>query len=133
MTDKILGIENKYEEVFTSTRLKPIKNIKEVSNMVKQVATSFIVEKLKIPEETLINIKNDSGNIIEIDGEKIGIYKDVNGKIHSVKPTCTHLGCTLSWNNADKTWDCPCHGSRFNYDGKNIYDPAFRDLKTFNL
>lgn len=133
VTDKILGIENKYEEVFTSTRLKPIKNIKEVSNMVKQVATSFIVEKLKIPEETLINIKNDSGDIIEIDGEKIGIYKDVNGKIHSVKPTCTHLGCTLSWNNADKTWDCPCHGSRFNYDGKNIYDPAFRDLKTFNL
>ena len=133
IADKILGIENKYEEVFTSTRLKPIKNIKEVTNMIKQVATSFVVEKLKIPEETLGKIKNDSGDIIEIDGSKIGIYKDINGNTHAVKPTCTHLGCTLKWNNADKTWDCPCHGSRFDYTGKNLYDPALKDLKTFNL
>ena len=133
VTDKILGIENKYESAFTSTRLKPIKNIEEVTNMVKQTATSLVIEKLKIPDNTLNDISNDSGRILEIDGNKVGIYKDTSGNIHAVKPTCTHLGCTLSWNNADKTWDCPCHGSRFNYNGKNIYDPAFQDLETFNL
>lgn len=133
VADKILGIENKYEEVFTSTRLKPIKNIEEVTNMIKQTAKSLVIEKLKIPDNTLNDIQNDSGRIIEIDGNKIGIYKDSSGNIHAIKPTCTHLGCMLSWNNADKTWDCPCHGSRFDYTGKNIYDPAFRNLQAFNL
>ena len=101
--------------------------------MLKQTTTSLVVEKLKIPDDTIKDIKNNNAKIIEIDGNKIGIYKDSSGNIYAVKPTCTHLGCTLSWNNADKTWDCPCHGSRFNYDGKNIYDPAFKNLETFNL
>lgn len=133
ITDKILGIENKYEEAFTSTRLKPIKNRWEMKDMLKQVATSLVVEKLKIPDETLNKIENDSGAIAEVDGHKIGIYKDSSGKIYAVKPTCSHLGCTLSWNNVDKTWDCPCHGSRFDYKGKNMYDPAIKDLESYNL
>ena len=133
IADKILGIENKYEEAFTSTRLKPIKNIEELKNMLKQTATSLVVEKLKIPDDTIKDIKNNNGRIVEIDGNKIGIYKDNSGNLFAVKPICTHLGCSLVWNNADKTWDCPCHGSRFNYKGINIYDPAFKSLETYNL
>ena len=47
-----------------------------------------------------------------------------------VIPKCMHLGCELSWNNLDKTWDCPCHGSRYMFDGKLIYGPSKQDLKT---
>lgn len=133
VTDKILGIENKYEQAFTSTRLKPVKNIEEMKNMFKQTTKSLIIEKFKISDDTIKSLENNTGNIIEKDGEKIGIYKNSNGKIYAVKPTCTHLGCTLSWNNVDKTWDCPCHGSRFDYTGKNMYDPALKNLQTFNL
>ena len=58
-----------------------------------------------------------------------GIYKDKNGKMYGVVPYCKHLGCELSWNNLEKTWDCPCHGSRFDEDGGVIDNPATGDLE----
>ena len=128
-----LGIENKYEDAFTSTRLKPIKNIEEMSNMLKQTTTSLVIDKFKIPNDTLNTIEKDTGCIVEIDGNKIGIYKGTINIIYAVKPICSHLGCLLTWNNIDKTWDCPCHGSKFDYTGKNIYDPAIKDLEKYNL
>lgn len=79
------------------------------------------------------NIENDTGHVLEYKGQKVGFYKDKNGKIYTVKPICTHLGCLLSWNNLDKTWDCPCHGSRFNYMGHQLYNPAIRDLDVLEV
>lgn len=131
--DKILGIENKYSFVYDSTRFSPIKNRGEIKNMASQVIKSFITNRIKIPEEDLSTIKNDNGGIIRVNGSAVGIYKDINGKIYAVDPTCTHLGCLLTWNNLDKTWDCPCHGSRFDYTGKNIYDPAFKNLDIYDV
>ena len=129
ITDKILGKENKYVSIYDSTRMKLIKNRQEVGNMVKQTIKSFITNKIKIPEEKISKIKKDNGGIIKIDGTNVGIYRDKEGKIHAVNPVCSHLGCLLTWNNIDKTWDCPCHGSRFNYDGENIYEPAIKGLE----
>lgn len=131
--DKILGEENKYSFVYDSTRFSPIKNRGEMKNIASQVIKSFITNRIKIPEEDLSAIKNDNGGIIKVNGSAVGIYKDINGKVFAVDPTCTHLGCLLTWNNLDKTWDCPCHGSRFDYTGKNIYDPAFKDLDTYDV
>ena len=133
ITNKILGRENKYEDVFNSKRLKPIKNYEELTNMVKEVGYSLIINKLKKTDERLENLKNDEGNIIDVDGQKVGVYKDKKGNIYAVKPYCTHLGCELSWNNLDKTWDCPCHGSRFDYEGRNLYDPAIKNLEKLNI
>ncbi len=131
ITDKILGKENPYEDVFTSTRLKLIKNHKELGNMVKEVATAWTVEKLKIPEEKLHDIEKGTGGMIEFEDKKVGAYRDENGKVYIVKPVCSHLGCELTWNNLEKTWDCPCHGSRFTYDGKSIYDPSIKNLEVY--
>lgn len=133
IVDNIRGIANKYSYLFDSNRLKPIKNIDEMKNIIVQSANSLLIEKLKSSNMTLETIANNSGGIIEINHQKIGIYKDINGNIYAVKPICTHLGCLLSWNDVDKTWDCPCHGSRFSYSGENIYDPAFKNLETYDL
>ena len=133
VTDKIIGKENEFEEIFKATRLKPIKNRWELKNMIKQSVNSIALNKLKIEPDDINKIENDNGAIIEIDGENIGIYKDSTGKIYAVKPVCTHLGCLLAWNNLDKTWDCPCHGSRFEFKGNNIYEPAIQKLETKNL
>lgn len=131
--DKILGKNNKYEEVFRSTRLEPIKNGTEFTNMLKQVSSSLVFDKFKIPKETLNNIGKDEGKIVEVSGSKVGVYRDSAGKFYAVKPVCSHLGCELSWNNLDKTWDCPCHGSRFSYTGKSIYAPSIKDLEIIDI
>ncbi len=131
--DKILGKENKYEFVYKSTRMHPLKNKGEMTNIVSQVFKSFVSNRIKIPEDDLFAIKKGNGGILRINGSAVGIYKDLDGNVFAVNPTCTHLGCLLTWNNLDKTWDCPCHGSRFDYTGKNIYDPAFKDLETYNV
>ena len=133
IADKIIGEENEYEEIFTATRMKPIKNRWEVENMLKETVNSIALNKFKIDSWNLDLIEKDNGAIVEINGENVGIYKDIQGKIYAVKPNCSHLGCLLSWNNLDKTWDCPCHGSRFDYRGRNIYEPAIKDLDVKNM
>lgn len=133
VTDKIMGNENKFEDIFTATRMDPIKNRWEVENMLKETVNSIALNKFKIDPWSIDMIENDNGAIIEINGDNVGIYKDIGGKIYAVKPNCSHLGCLLTWNNLDKTWDCPCHGSRFDYMGKNIYEPGIKDLETINV
>lgn len=151
IVDKILGRENEYENVFKATRLHPIKNNVELGNMIKETTNSFVINKFKVPDADLDviednsvmsgskkagnfeEIKNDSGHVLKYNGQTIGIYKDNDGKIFAVNPICTHLGCLLSWNNLDKTWDCPCHGSRFDYKGHQLYNPAIRGLDVIDL
>ena len=96
----------------------------------------YIIVKFKDWYDYLKELENITklfNETLKIDGVNIGIYKDTSGHIFAINPTCTHLGCLLTWNNLDKTWDCPCHGSRFNFKGENIYDPAFKNLEKFEI
>lgn len=68
------------------------------------------------------------GGIVEIDGEKFGVYRDKSGEIHAVTARCPHLGCQLEWNPDTLSWECPCHGSRFDLDGRLLDGPAQEDL-----
>ena len=129
ITDKILNIENKYEEIFRATRLEPIKNHEELGNMIKESMYSLVINKLKTSPDTLSDVQNNEGKIVEIDGEKVGVYKNEYGECFFIKPICAHLGCELSFNNLEKTWDCPCHGSRYDYKGNVISEPAIENLE----
>ena len=129
ITDKILGIENKYENLFLATRLQPIKNHEELGNMIKESVHSLVINKLKSASDVLADVKNDEGKIIEIDNQKVGVYRDKNGECFFIKPVCAHLGCELSFNNVEKTWDCPCHGSRYDIKGNVITEPAINNLE----
>ena len=93
-----VSFSNEYSYLFDSTRLKPIKNIDEFKNMIVESTNSLILNKLRSAQMNFDEIANNSGSIIEVNNEKVGIYKSPDGKIYAVKPICTHLGCLLSWN-----------------------------------
>ncbi|MGR6035667.1 MAG: (2Fe-2S)-binding protein [Candidatus Nitrosoglobus sp.] len=81
------------------------------------------------PEKSPSSLGPGEGALIEVQGEKIAAYKGLQDTLHLLSPVCTHMGCHVAWNNMEKSWDCPCHGSRFHYDGRVLHGPAVRDLK----
>jgi Rieske Fe-S protein len=98
--------------------------VKENSN----VAKHLIQGKLEgLPDK--IDITKGEAKKVEIDGQKYGAYMDDKGKVHVVDTTCPHMGCEVVWNAAEKSWDCPCHGSRYTYEGDIIEGPAVHRLK----
>jgi len=73
-------------------------------------------------------LKPGEGALVEIRDKKLAVYKDPDGELHVMSPVCRHLRCIVDWNAAEKTWDCPCHGSRYDAMGKVIHGPSTKDL-----
>ncbi len=132
--DMITGVESPYEDLFKPARIKPVAGftsfVSENADVVKELVKGiFTKEKI----ESLSDLAPGEGKVVSYEGEKIALYKDEQGGLHAVNPTCPHLKCSVSWNTAEKSWDCPCHGARYNYDGKLITGPAAHDLTKINL
>lgn len=89
----------------------------------------FIAGRLQKSSMTKDNLKTGEGAIVEINGKKAAAYKNNNGELITLSPVCTHMGCIVGWNNNDKTWDCPCHGSRYEADGTVKEGPAEKNLQ----
>jgi glycine/D-amino acid oxidase-like deaminating enzyme/nitrite reductase/ring-hydroxylating ferredoxin subunit len=129
LSDRIIGRPNPWSALYDSLRGTPKTPASPFFAMNADVAKEFTSGYLKKPVERLEDIANGEGAVIERDHEKVGVYRDHQGKIHAVSAVCTHMGCTLAWDNAEKSWDCPCHGSRFNFNGQVVYGPATRNLE----
>ncbi len=92
------------------------------------VIEMFMKERIKgVPE--IKDLAPGEGRVGDLEGRRVAVSRDEEGVIHKVSPNCTHMGCVLHWNNAEMTWDCPCHGSRFDNLGRVIQSPANKDLK----
>ena len=132
LKDLIVHGKNDWSEVYSPLRFTPVASIKNFINENINVAQSLISGKLKLAAQDL-KVEKGEGKVVEIDGTKAGVYKDEGDEFHIVDVTCTHLGCELNWNQAEKSWDCPCHGSRFNIDGDIILNgPALKPLNKFS-
>lgn len=133
LTDLILQKNSPYEEVFTPSRFKADPSIKKLIQTNADVAKHLIKGKFELPVRPINELANDDATITRIDGKRAGVYKDQNSELHVVDTTCTHMGCEVSWNSGDRTWDCPCHGSRFSYEGEVIEGPAKKPLQKLNI
>lgn len=127
--DLILGNDTPYKELFTPSRFESFQTVKRFLQTNLDVAKNLVKGKLERGTTTLLDLKQDEGAIVDIWGERKGAYRDKEGRLYVVDTTCTHLGCEVEWNNAERTWDCPCHGSRFHYNGDVVEGPAEKPLK----
>lgn len=125
ISDLIMGNENKYIDLFNPNRSTNLLKILNVINYNLKTSASFISSKLKRNYDFYpSNVK-----VITKNGIKYGVYTDENKKEHIVYNKCPHMKCDLIFNNVDKTWDCPCHGSRFNINGKVIKGPSVYSIE----
>ena len=129
VSDQVLGNLNPWEEIYKAGRFTPVKSAK---NFIVENA-DVMVQYLKdmpwnVDAKLLSEINPGEGKIIKQDHEKWAVYRDENSQVHIVSAVCTHMQCIVNWNKSEKSWDCPCHGSRFDIDGKVIEGPAVTDL-----
>ena len=126
LRDLITKGESPFQDVYSPSRNASATSVKKLVQENINVAGNLIGGKLlQVPDD--VQVENGEARVVEKDGNKIGVYRDENGVLYSMDTTCTHMGCELQWNTDDKSWDCPCHGSRFSYTGKVLEGPTIRE------
>ena len=122
--DLVTKGESKYEGVYSPGRFDLAASAKEMSVHIAKTVKGLGKRIIPSESDSAASLLPGQAKIMEYNGRKMGIYKDENGKIYKVPARCPHLGCQLEWNADEKSWDCPCHGSRFDYRGALIDGPA---------
>ncbi|HYY62097.1 MAG TPA: FAD-dependent oxidoreductase [Burkholderiales bacterium] len=129
ISDLVLGRENPWAKLYDPAR-KTVRAAREYASENLNVARQY-GEWLTAGDVKSVNeIAPDSGAVMRRGLKKIAVYRDEKGELHEHSAACPHLGCIVQWNRAEKTWDCPCHGSRFDRFGHVINGPANKDLES---
>ncbi len=129
LTDLICGRENSCAEVYSPCRIPGLASAKSFLTEGAYASVNLLKQKLVPPKEKLEQLQPGDGKVVEYNGEKAGVYKAEDGQVFAVSVKCPHMGCQLVWNPDEKSWDCPCHGSRFDYRGRLIDGPAQTTLE----
>jgi glycine/D-amino acid oxidase-like deaminating enzyme/nitrite reductase/ring-hydroxylating ferredoxin subunit len=133
ISDLILGKDNPWSERYQVKRKTLLKSVATIS---KEGLDNFCQYARDLPKFGTVSeeeIKAGAGGIVERNGEKLAVYRDENSKLHALSAVCTHMKCIVTFNKAEKTWDCPCHASRFKTDGTVIEGPALLPLERRKL
>ena len=132
LTDLALGREHAAEKLLTPRRFTPVKSARGWASENATVVKHLVGDRLSSAEvDRLGEVGPGEGRIVELDGRKFAAYRAPGGALSVVSPVCTHLGCHVAWNPAEASWDCPCHGSRFDPAGEVIEGPALRPLERY--
>jgi glycine/D-amino acid oxidase-like deaminating enzyme/nitrite reductase/ring-hydroxylating ferredoxin subunit len=132
ITDLIAGRENPWKDLYNPYRFKPLATAGEFVPQALKTVGKLAEKELPAANIDLSEMKNGDSAVGSLHGEKAAVYKDDTGKLHTLDRTCTHMGCMVNWNNAELSWDCPCHGSRYDFEGHVIHSPTVTDLKKIN-
>ncbi len=128
--DAVLGIGSPWRECFSPFR----KMWTSAGDYLRENAdfpVRYVKDRLGIPQRSFAEIHPGCGKVVRHDGDPVAAFRDEEGMLHLNSAACPHLGCIVAWNGAEKTWDCPCHGSRFRSTGEVLSGPAERGLEPF--
>jgi Rieske Fe-S protein len=129
MVDLALGRDNPWAEVFDSRRVAAKQALPETVKVNAKVARHFVGDRITASSLSVSGLPGPGrGEVVSQDGEKLAVFQSEEGQVRALSPFCTHLGCVVGFNTAEQTWDCPCHGSRFDLEGRVIHGPAVEDL-----
>jgi glycine/D-amino acid oxidase-like deaminating enzyme/nitrite reductase/ring-hydroxylating ferredoxin subunit len=128
IADLATGKENSWTAMFDATRVKPVAGAGEFVKENADVAAHLVGGYLSRKPKSFDELAPGDAAIMKIDGDNVAAYRDAQGQVHAVSAVCTHMGCLVGWNATDRTWDCPCHGSRFELSGEVIHGPATKPL-----
>ncbi len=132
MASDISGTKPLYHSLFKASRHQPIKAAKDFIKENVDVAAEFVKGVFTVEVKEMEEILPGESKIIVKDNHKIAVYRDRDGVLTATSAICTHMGCIVHFNNAEETWDCPCHGSRFSITGDVIEGPALKPLKNIS-
>ena len=127
LTDLIQGRDNPWAALYDPSRVRPravTRFVSEAANMAAQYTDWLTPGEVA----SIDAIPPGTGAVIRRGLTKVAVFRDRQGRVHERSAVCTHLGCIVDWNHADRTWDCPCHGSRFDCFGRVLNGPAVADL-----
>jgi glycine/D-amino acid oxidase-like deaminating enzyme/nitrite reductase/ring-hydroxylating ferredoxin subunit len=126
----ISGEQPSWAKLYDPRRLHPFREAKPLLSLQAKVAKHFVGDRLQPAHfKTIEAIPPGSAAIKRIGGRRCAIYRDEAGALHAVSARCTHLGCLVQFNDGERAWECPCHGSRFGIDGSVIQGPANKPLE----
>jgi Rieske Fe-S protein len=130
LTDAVLGNENRWQTLFDPARINAMQSAKDLVAENLDVAKRFLGDRLSaLAAKDVREISAGEAAIANLQGKKVAAFRDDQGNLHLRSPVCTHLGCYVQWNDAEQSWDCPCHGSRFDPDGEILQGPAVKPLR----
>ncbi|MEJ7739074.1 MAG: FAD-dependent oxidoreductase [Chitinophagaceae bacterium] len=132
ISDLINGKDNAWEKIYDPSRI----NIKATGDFVKEVGNMAVqyADFLKPGDvDSAADLRNNDGGVVTMGLKKVAVYRDAGGILHAYTAVCPHLGCVVQWNSDEKSFDCPCHGSRFTCEGRVINGPAISDLKEVEI
>jgi glycine/D-amino acid oxidase-like deaminating enzyme/nitrite reductase/ring-hydroxylating ferredoxin subunit len=122
LADEILGCHNAWAGVFDPWRLPPPSAAPTVIRHNAEAGFHFFADRVRRPP--LGDLAPGEGRVVGDGRKQKAVHRDRDGTLHAVSARCTHLGCIVRWNGAEQTWDCPCHGSRFDPQGEVLNGPA---------
>jgi Rieske Fe-S protein len=134
LTSLIRGENPPEADLYSPLRFKPLTSAPTLGEIVADSVRGLVGKRLvgghnDEPED----LKPGQAEVVNTKEGKVGAYCDDQGVVHTVSAVCTHMGCILAWNNTERSWDCPCHGSRFDHEGNVLHGPAVSPLKKVEL
>lgn len=132
VADLVLGRPNPYAEVYSPLRLPSLASAPEFLKQNARYPLTVVLDRLTnldAENATTGSVKGGEGRILNIEGRKYAVARDMHGRLHVLSPVCPHMKCDVAWNPVESSWDCPCHGSRFDIDGQVLNGPATTSLE----